>query len=91
MTAQAQEKNRKTVSGTVSPELFDFIDDYHWKNKKNRSQVIGDALLSWAKSEGFEEPTTGETPADPTDVPGEDSGPQTPEPAEAPARSRRAK
>lgn len=84
----AQSKqNRVTVAGTVTPELFEFIDNMHWKLRKTRSEVVGDVLLEWAKSEGFEPTETGEVPADetPSETPSDDSseegGPQAPAPA----------
>ena len=51
-----KDQNRVTVSGTVSPALGEFLEDYRWKNRLNRSAVVGNALAAWAKSEGFEEP-----------------------------------
>lgn len=79
------EKNRVTISGTVSPALSEFLDDYRWKNRKNRSTVVGEALLEWAKGEGFTEPEveTGETPAD------DESAESAPEPVGAKPAAKR--
>ena len=84
------EKNRVTVSGTVSPALGEFLEDYRWQNRKNRSAVVGDALLEWAKGEGFTEPEaeTGETPAD-ADNANTDSSDAAPEPVGAKPAAKR--
>ena len=82
--AQSKTGNRVTVAGTVTPELFDFIDEQHWKLRKTRSEVVGDVLLEWAQANGFEQPETGEVEqpdAEPDAEPAEPVG-------AAPARTR---
>lgn len=56
--------NRLNVSGTVSPELHEFLEDYRWTNRKSRSDVVSEALEAWAKSNGFTPKATGEEPVD---------------------------
>lgn len=67
--AQSTKTNRVTVAGTVTPELFDFIDNEHWKLRKTRSEVVGDVLLDWAKAQGFKpaDAETGEVTAENAD------------------------
>ena len=80
-----KDQNRVTVSGTVSPALGEFLEDYRWKNRLNRSAVVGNALAAWAKSEGFEEPA----PEEPTDADAEngaDVAPVESEPVKAGAK-----
>jgi cytochrome oxidase assembly protein ShyY1 len=84
MARENTDTNRVTVAGTVTPELSEFVEDFRWKNRKNRSQVVSLAIESWAKSEGFVQPETGEVPADAAD----ESGPQAPDAEPAPARAK---
>lgn len=70
---------RINVSGTVTPALHEFIENYRWSNRKSKSDVINEALLSWAKGNGFTEPATGETPAE-----GDAKAAEAAKPAEAP-------
>lgn len=44
----------KTLTASVPEDLYNFIDDFHWKAKTKRSNLIRDILTSWAISKGYE-------------------------------------
>lgn len=73
---------RINVSGTVTPALHEFLEEFRWSNRLTKSDVVNAALVEWAKAKGFEEPTAGETDTAEDTAKAEDSGPQAPAPAE---------
>ena len=52
----------KQVSATVSPELYSALDDYAWTNRRNRTDVVRQAVEEFAQRNGL---TPSET--DPTE------------------------
>jgi hypothetical protein len=64
---------RINVSGTVTPALHEFLEEFRWSNRLTKSDVVNAALVEWAKAKGFEEPTNGETPATEDAAPAEDA------------------
>jgi hypothetical protein len=65
MATEAKAK-RVNVSGTVTPELNEFIEEHRWTNRLSKSDVINDALVEWGKAHGFTQPVKGadEAPKD---------------------------
>jgi hypothetical protein len=53
-----QAPKRINVSGTVTPELHEFIENHRWTNRMSKSDVINKALEDWGKANGFEQPET---------------------------------
>lgn len=58
---------RINVSGTVTPELHEFIEEHRWTNRMSKSDVINKALVDWGKANGFVQPEVSE------DAKGEDT------------------
>ena len=58
---------RINVSGTVTPALHEFLENYRWdpKRRLTKSDVVNKALEAWAAAEGFVEPESGEAEAEP--------------------------
>ena len=50
----ADKPRAKTLTASVPEGLYDFIDDFHWKAKTKRSNLIRDILMSWAVAKGYE-------------------------------------
>lgn len=50
----ADKPRAKTLTASVPESLYDFIDDFHWKAKTKRSNLIRDILTSWAVANGYE-------------------------------------
>ena len=51
-TAPVETVKRKTqVSATLSPELFDQLEDYRWSNRINKtSDIVAEAVAFFLKS-----------------------------------------
>lgn len=73
---------RINVSGTVTPELHEFIEEHRWSNRLSKSDVVNGALVDWGKAHGFEQPNGSETAE--TEV----SEPEAEAPAKAASRRR---
>lgn len=54
---------RINVSGTVTPELHEFIEEHRWSNRMSKSDVINKALEDWGKANGFVQPKASEDEA----------------------------
>jgi hypothetical protein len=54
------ETKRINVSGTVTPELHEFIEEFRWSNRMSKSDVINAALVEWGGKHGFSQPEAGE-------------------------------
>lgn len=67
----AAEKKRINVSGTVTPELHEFIEEHRWSNRLSKSDVINGALIEWGKAHGFTQPD--EAQAETVDAPKADA------------------
>ena len=54
MTTPIETAKRKTqVSATLSPELFDSLEDYRWTNRINKtSDIVSEAVAFFLKSKG---------------------------------------
>jgi len=72
---------RVNVSGTISPELDKFIEDYRWSNRMTKSQVISTALTEWGKGKGLIPTDDEATEANGSEAPvvGEDEAPEATE------------
>lgn len=46
-------ENLSPVTGAVTPELREALEEYRWKNRKTVSEVVRGALETWAKGEGI--------------------------------------
>lgn len=55
---------RINVSGTVTPALHEFVEEYRWSHRLSKSDVINAALVAWGEAQGFTEPKADEAPAD---------------------------
>lgn len=53
---------RINVSGTVTPELHEFLENHRWANRMSKSDVINQALVEWGERHGFTQPESGEAP-----------------------------
>lgn len=87
MAKNVDQDKRVTVSGTVTPGLHEAIEAYRWPNRMSRSDVVNAALIEYGEKHlGYTEPKTGEADAEGAeetqDAAPEESGPQTPAPAE---------
>ena len=51
---------RINVSGTVTPELHEFLENHRWANRMSKSDVINQALVEWGERHGFTQPESGE-------------------------------
>lgn len=74
---------RVTVSGTVTPELHDFIESHRWANRMSKSDVVNEALAEWGTRHGH----TVAAEAPEADAPEADAPEAAPEPK---ARARKA-
>jgi predicted DNA-binding protein len=43
----------KQVSATVSPELYDALEDYGWNNRKTRTDLVRQAVEEFAERNGI--------------------------------------
>lgn len=55
---------RINVSGTVTPALHEFVEEYRWSHRLSKSDVINAALEEWGKAQGFTEPKADEAKGD---------------------------
>lgn len=51
----------KQVSATVAPELYSALDDYAWENRRNRTDVVRQAVEEYAQRNNIWQPTGAET------------------------------
>lgn len=68
---------RINVSGTVTPELHEFLEEHRWTNRLSKSDVVNAALVSWAEGKGFKQPEA----ASESESGSEAAKPAEPEPA----------
>lgn len=52
---KAPKVKRVNVSGTVTPELNEFIEEHRWTNRLSKSDVINAALEAWGTANGFDQ------------------------------------
>lgn len=50
----SNDKTKNTpVTGTVSAELREFIEEYRWSNRKTVSEVVREAFETWGATVGY--------------------------------------
>lgn len=49
-----KKKNNKAMNVSIPADLFEFIEDYRWENRFERSKIATIALEEWAFARGFE-------------------------------------
>jgi len=53
MTTETKRGRGKQVSATVSPELFTALEDYAWENRRQRTDVVRQAVEEFAERNGL--------------------------------------
>ena len=49
----ADTKTTKTMSVSLPEDLYKFVDDAHWTERRSRSEIVAEVLTEWrAKKEG---------------------------------------
>lgn len=56
--------NATTVSAALNEDLFNFVEDYRWSNRKKRSEILVEAIEDWAIRHGFDAETVSTSPPD---------------------------
>lgn len=49
MSEETKRAKGKQVSATVSPELYQALDDYGWENRKKRTDLVRQAVEEFAE------------------------------------------
>jgi hypothetical protein len=53
MTTETKRGRGKQVSATVAPELFAALEDYAWENRRQRTDVVRQAVEEFAERNGI--------------------------------------
>ena len=51
------------ITGTVTPALREAVEDYRWSNRMSLSDVVTEAIETWASAKGVTVPTEQEDTA----------------------------
>lgn len=56
MAKKSAEKKLVIISGSVTPELKEALEDYRWTVRQTMSAVVADAIAEFLASKGVEVP-----------------------------------
>lgn len=60
MSTEPKRERGKQVSATVSPELYEALDDYGWQNRKKRTDLVRQAVEEFAERNNILQQHTGD-------------------------------
>jgi hypothetical protein len=43
------------ISTTIPRNLYDYVDDMHWRERRSIASIVRDAIRDWALARGWED------------------------------------